>query len=199
VTFGIVYLAIVCGDYKTGLFATGVKLSSFAILPISILQLSFAPTIARYKELNERQNIAKKYSTMIICIGAIISSVMFFFPEFCIYVSVLGKESFLGATLIVKIIAVNVMFFYIANTTVAFFYYWGFERKLLIGYIFATISYVIATSVLINLYQAEGAAFAMWFSDGILACILIFFLYKILNQIYIFTSIPLIVIAVITC
>ena len=110
-TFGIVYLSANYGDHKTGLFATGIKLASFAIIPTYILQGAFAPRISKCKEFIEKQNIAKKYTTMLICVGAIVCSVIFFFPELCIYVCVLGKESFLEATFIVKIIAVNTMLY----------------------------------------------------------------------------------------
>ena len=121
VTFGKIYLSLTNGDYKTGLIEACIKLSAFAIIPTYILQGAFAPRISKCFDINQRQNIAKKYTTIVVSVGAIISAVMFFFPEFCIYVCFLGKNEFQNATNILKIFAVNTMFYYVANTIVSFF------------------------------------------------------------------------------
>lgn len=119
--FGILYLSETYGRHETGLFAAAVKIAGFAIIPVAILQGSFAPRIAKCTGLSERQNIAKKYATILLTCGAIVSTTMFFFPEFVVYVS--SGADFMEATGIVRIASADVMFYYTSSTAITMFFY----------------------------------------------------------------------------
>lgn len=119
--FGTAYLSSKYGYYKTGLFSSAIKLASFAVIPTSIIQGAFSPRISKCMDIVGRQNIAKKYTANVLAVGAIVSAMMCFFPEFFIYICF--GESFTQATALLRILSVYIMFYYISNTTITFFFY----------------------------------------------------------------------------
>jgi O-antigen/teichoic acid export membrane protein len=181
-TFGILFLAKFVGEYETGLFSAAFKLLTFCYIPAFIIQVSFSPTISKAITLEERIEATSKYSKIIAILGAIVASIILFYPDVCTVI--VSGDKFLGSVPMLQILMINCFVGYYNLSVAPVLLLWKLEKKSVYAYSIAVIACIGLNILLIQYWNGIGAAFAVLGAELVLAISVSYFFFKEIKKLY---------------
>lgn len=194
-SFNIIYLGMTVSDYKLGLFGAAFKLYAFSIIPASIIQNAFIPSIARTVDVQEKQQAMQKYSKMLAFVASIIPIIMIFFSEF--FITVVYGDRFIDAVINLRYLMFAIFFGFYNVSIMPAMLAWGKEKIIMGIFAAAAIVNIILNIILVNSFAEVGSAFASIGSELTASVLLTILLMKEINKNYIFIFLKFIGIAII--
>ena len=195
-SFNIIYLGLTVSDYRLGLFGSAFKLYAFSIIPASIIQNAFMPSIARAVDISSRQQVMLKYVKMLSFVASIIPIIIMFFADF--FINLIYGDKFIGAVINLRYLMFAIFFGYYNVSIMPTMLAWGKEKIIMGIFCIAALVNIVLNIIFVNNFLEIGSAFASIGSELIASVLLTILLVREINKNYISTFIKFISIATIS-
>jgi O-antigen/teichoic acid export membrane protein len=163
-------------ETQLGLFNSAFKIVQFVIIPSGIIQMAFYPALSRCESLIDRRNIFKKYSTMNIVLGALLTLSVAVIPEYIIGLF-LGKE-YAPVAPYLRIYVFSGLLVYFNTSLTPVLIAWKEEKKVMWSISFGSIFSLIANLALIPLLGLYGAVYSSIVGEAFICLFLSISMYK---------------------
>lgn len=158
----IIMLKWLRNNFETGIYGAGYSLVLASIIPSTIIQGSYFPSLSRLKTIEEKRKVTSEYSKITILVGGFVSMMVFVYAD--LIVSILG-DKYEGTELIIKFLMIGTFFIYISLCYYIPLLSWNLEKKLLYANLFGLAINIILNSILIVNYGPYGAVTATIISE----------------------------------
>lgn len=195
-SFNIIYLSLTVNDYRLGLFSAAFKLYAFCMIPASIVQNSFLPTIARATTVSEKQDAMQKYSKLLALTVSILAVIVIFFADF--FINLVFGNNFSGSVNLLRLLMIALFFSFYNTSIMPSMLAWEKEKNIMYIFTVAAIVNILLNIILVNNYWEIGSTFATIGTEITLSILLSILLIREIGKNYIRTFAKFIVIAIIS-
>jgi O-antigen/teichoic acid export membrane protein len=191
-----IVLKFYADDYSVGILNAAFKITQFAIIPSSIIQMAFYPVLSRSTNIDERKKIYKKFSTSNIMFGSIITVCLFVFSD--IFIKMIYGIKYQDAGSVLQILAFTSIFVFISTSITPTLIAWKEEKKVMYAISIGSAISLICNFVLIPRYGKYGAATSNVIGEIAISIGLTLAMYKVLKTAMFKELISFLIIAVIS-
>lgn len=143
-------------DYSVGILNAAFRITQFAIIPSSIIQMAFYPMLSRTFDYNDRRKIFKKFTTANIMFGTIFTIIMFIYPE--LIVNTIYGDKYIESGKVLQYICFSTFFVFISSSITPTLIAWKEEKKVMYAISIGSALSLLSNFILIPIYGKYGAA-----------------------------------------
>ena len=186
-----VMLGFLSTKSELGFFTSAYKIFMISILPVAIIQSTFFPVISRAKSIEERKSMLEKYTIIVYSVGAIVCFGIMAYPGEVI--NILFGNQYNSAIWILQILMINSLLVHFNNTYTAPLIAWNHEKKVLIVMIIGATVNITMNLILIPMFGAVGAAWAIVFGEIAISSSVSAVIFSVLKKVFIYNYLRLII------
>ncbi len=191
-----IILKFYADDYSVGILNAAFRITQFAIIPSTIIQMAFYPVLSRSTDLDERKRIFKKFTTSNMMFGSIITVCLFVFSN--LFIGIIYGAKYAESSDILQILSFTSIFVFISTSMTPTLIAWKEEKKVMYAISIGSAISLISNFVLIPIYGKYGAAASNLIGEFAISIGLTFAIYKVIKTIVIKELLSFVAIAVIS-
>jgi O-antigen/teichoic acid export membrane protein len=162
--------------YQNGILGAAIKLQLIAVIPMSILQQSFFPQLARADTKDEKSSILDKFTGIMFLAAAYISVAVFFYSDSMIALAF--GQSFAESAAILKILCVAILLMFVNTTYSIPLIAWGNEKKMVMVFATGAITSLIFNLIMIPFWGMYATAIGTALTEFVILIFLMFLIFR---------------------
>jgi O-antigen/teichoic acid export membrane protein len=191
----IVMLGFLRSDAETGFYSAAFKFVVLVLTPSAIIQNAFFPVLSRSENIEDRQKKIRIYGNFIFIIGAVVSLLIMFFPDY--FIVLVYGSSYAASIPVLQVLMVTVTIMYLNTIYYPPLVSWKYEKTVMYAIGTGGVVNIILNFILIPQFGATGAAWSTVFSELSVLTGLIFITKRIIKKVFILSKIQILAIALV--
>lgn len=178
-------IGILRDNYQTGIYSPAHQVIPLAVLPALIMNGVLMPQYSKNLRNNKSHELMRNSTKYNFILSTFVSALMFIFSDLIVHV--ISKE-YTGSSIVLKVLAFNVLAMYLSINYTTPLIAWGYEKKVFWAILSGVVANIIVNFLLIPPYGAVGAAIATIATEGSVMFVLMYFYKKQSGKAFIFDS-----------